>query len=207
MGNVAIIALLMITTATPVLSPAWAVSDPVLRWTPGWDVCINTSNPCTVPVNEQLNFATSEIAYLHPSSSHTLILDYSLLGARPNQDYPVGFHLFWPSTSQCISRFGQAFVSPNISIPSLTPSNCDTATRQTSTRVFEVFELGKLHTNSFGNGALGAIITNIPSGTYELEFHVRSCGICAGVPFSDVIFQSPGPVFGAPGSTVFITIP
>lgn len=97
-------------------------------------------------------------------------------------------------------------MSPNIFIPSLNPSNCDTATRQGNTRVFEVFELGKLHTNSAGNGALGAIITNIPTGTYELEFHVRCSSICFGAPLSDVIFQSPGPVYGATGSTLFIKL-
>jgi hypothetical protein len=83
---------------------------------------------------------------------------------------------------------------------------CDTYTRQGNTRAAQGSDFGLVTTDINGNGALAVLIQNIPAGTYELEFLARSCGSCAGAPFHSVIFQAPGPRFGASGSTVSIKV-
>jgi hypothetical protein len=161
-----------------------------LPWSLGWDV-----------FGERLNLETSRISFNVTSHRGELILDYNLSGARANDAYLVGFHLLWPFTAQCIPTFGQINGSP------LTQSNCFTATRQGNTRSYEVFELGNVTTDSSGNGAKQFTIENVPSGTYEAEFHIRNCADCSGNSPQNVIFQSPGPTYGAKGSTVYFTIP
>jgi hypothetical protein len=177
------IGLLSIMTLLSAITPVLAPGVTQVRWTPGWD-----------EFNHSLNFATSKVIFIHPDSSSNLIINYNLHGAAPNTAYGVGIHLLWGSTMQCVNSFGQ-----------FAHYNCDIATRQGKTRAFEPFELGTITTDSLGDGSLGVIVSGITPGTYEMEFRVRT--MCAGSPFCNVIFQSPGPTYGAPGSTVFVTIP
>jgi hypothetical protein len=183
-GKIAVaIGLLPITTLVFASTPVLAPGATQVRWSPGWD-----------EFNHPLNFATSKVIFIHPDSSSNLIINYNLHAAAPNTVYGVGIHLFWSSTAQCVNNFGQ-----------FARYNCDIATRQGNTRAFEPFELGTITTDSLGDGSLGVTVSGISPGTYEMEFHVRT--MCAGFPFCNVIFQSPGPTYGAPGSTVFVRIP
>jgi hypothetical protein len=150
-------------------------------WSIGWDV-----------FSEQLD-DNSKVDWLQPPGQPSnLHITYHLNGARPNWGYQVGVHLF----DRCDPAFGQY---PKI-IPCSTP-----ATRQNVTRNVQAFDFGAVNTDATGNGAQTFIVQGIEKGDYELEFDVRAS---VGCPFSgscDVIFQSPGPIFGV--GTVTISIP
>ncbi len=177
--------LLVLLFLSTVPAQAAAVQKP---WSPGWDVFTVTSN-------------NSKVIFNHPNGTSNLHIDYIMKGTNvPNTVHRVGFHLFWTSTSQCVTNFGHKVGQSG---GTLTHSNCDTATRQAKTHVFESFELGDLAVNAAGNGTLSAEIHNVPAGTYKLEFHFR----IAACTFCDVELQSPGPTFGESGSIVTITIP
>ena len=154
-----------------------------LAWTLGWD-----------DFSQPLDLVRSFVRYNHPPSTSDLSVTYSLKGAVPKTSHLVGVHLFWASTSQCVTTFGQ-----------FTPSGpCGSVTRQDVTRVVQSFEFGTLTTNTKGNGNFTVNVSGIAPGTYELEFHVR-IGAEPPCPVCNVIYQSPGPVFGQ--GTVSITIP
>jgi len=163
-----------------------ALSGSKLPWTPGWD-----------EFDRQLDYASSSLVYRQPPGHPSnLLFQYHLRGANPNDRYPLGIHLFWTSTSQCVPKLGNKV-----------PSNCDVATREGVTRAFETFELGSCSTDSDGNCDKGIAIVGIAPGVYELEFNVRipaSDPNSPTCPFCSVIFQSPGP-YGA--GTVFVTVP
>ena len=186
-----VFAVLIFALSTFTTQDAYAPVPPiVLAWNQGWDQFSSTA----------MNYATSEVRYHQPPPANPIDLQihYKLRGANPSDSYGVGIHLFWTSTSQCVGTFGQ-----------FSASNCDTATRQGNTRAFESFELGTVTTDANGAGNLFVNIMGISSGTDELEFNVRipaSNPASGGCPFCDVISQSPGPTYGASGSTVSITI-
>ena len=117
----------------------------------------------------------------------------------------LGFHIFWASTSNCVGSLGSitggTVTSGSVFLGALASSNCAVATRQSTTSVFESFEVGDLTLDSVGSGTLSVTIGGIPSGTYTLEFHVRTTGPCT---FCNVILQAPGPTYSL--GTVTITI-
>lgn len=153
------------------IAPVFA---PPISFTTGWDVFTVAPGPGT------------NVIVVHPNSLPMLNIAYNLnLPSVPSTTHRVGFHLFWPSTSSCVLTFG------TLGGGTLFHSNCDTATRQGQTHVFESFELGDIALDSFGVGSLSVTIGSIPSGTYVLELDVR----VAACSFCDVILQAPGPVY------------
>jgi hypothetical protein len=151
-------------------------------WSRGWDV-----------FNEQLDYDHSKVDWIQPpGQTSNLHITYHLKGARPNWGYQVGVHLF----DRCDPAFGQY---PSI-IPCSTP-----ATRQGVTRDVQAFDFGAVSTDASGNGAQTFVVQGIVSGNYELEFDVRANVGCPNSGSCDVIFQSPGPVFGV--GTIKISVP
>ena len=148
-------------------------------WTAGWD-----------DLSQPLDYVNSFVSYTQPASpSNSLSITYHLVGAVPNTVHQVGVHVGFGHP--CPTALGQ--------FPALTA--CGTITRQNQTTTLVAVELGTLTTDANGNADLTIPVNGIVSGTYELEFDVRT-GICPGA--CGVIYQSPGPF--ALGTTI-ITIP
>lgn len=180
-----------------------------LNWTAGWDLFGTTFR----------DFPASRIVYSLLSNRTVVEIQFVLNGTNlPNTSHSVGLTLFWPSTASCISSFGtitggtgSTGSSANLGQLIADPGSCTAQTRQGITRIGSGFEVGILSLDANGSGSLNVTISNVPSGTFQIEFFFRQ-GIpnftsgCGGVPDPcAVLLQSPGPTFGAPGSTVFIS--
>ena len=178
--TILVIIAMLVALATLSVGPVQTIgaNDTVkLQWSLGWD-------DLTKPLD--LNSSFVEVT----PDDDALRVVYSLEGARPNTSHNVGFLLFWDSTSECVTTFGQ-----------LTTFLCvGPLIRQGFTTVVEGFNLGVLTTDAAGNGKLTVDVNGIAPATYNLEFEVSisTCNLCAR------IYQSPGPTFGG---TFSITIP
>jgi hypothetical protein len=124
-----------------------------------------------------------------------LQINYHLYGARPNWGYQVGVHVF----DRCDPSFGR--------LSSIIPCS-PAAQRQGNTRAVQAFDSKQpINTDANGDGGVAFIVHSIASGDYKLEFDVRAgvgCGFIDLGPECNVVFQSPGPLFG---DTVTISVP
>ena len=145
-----------------------------VTFNPGWD-----------QFGFPLDYGNSYVSYSAPSPTSLDIL-FHLVGADPNVSHDVGIHQFLPlSVPDCnVLTFGQFAGTPG----------CGIIDRQGVIRYVTAFEFGTLNTDSFGNGDFEVLVTGLAYGQYDLEFTVRLGPACPGV--CDVIYQSPGPLFG-----------
>src|SRR2546425_2416326 len=184
-------------------------SSVALNWTAGWDLFGTTFRA----------FPSSRIVYSLSSNRTVVEIQFVLNGTNlPNTSHSVGLTHFWPSTPSCFSSFGtitggtgSSGSSANLGQLPADPGSCAAQTKQGITRIVSGFELGILSLDTNGSGFLNVTISNVPLGTFQIEFFFRqgvpnlSIG-CGGVPDPcPVLLQSPGPTFGAAGSTVFIS--
>src|SRR2546427_8380874 len=180
-----------------------------LNWTAGWDLFGTTFRA----------FPSSRIVYSLSSNRTVVEIQFVLNGTNlPNTSHSVGLTHFWPATPSCFSSFGTITAgtgssgsSANLGQLLADPGSCAAQTKQGMTRIVSGFELGILSLDANGSGFLNVTISNVPLGTFQIEFFFRqgvpnlSIG-CGGVPDPcPVLLQSPGPTFGAAGSTVFIS--
>ncbi len=158
----------------------WQRND--MPWRPGWD-----------DFNQPLDYTGSFVTFEQGPAADNLHIVYSLLQSVPNTAHLVGIDLYWgpvgvPSTSQCLTNFGQ-----------FPASNCAYTCRQNVCRTYNSFELGTITLDANGNGKLALTVDGLAPGSYEAQFYVRE----PGNDFSEVIYQAPAP-YGV--GTVFITI-
>src|SRR2546425_2216462 len=195
----------------PVQQPTMAngSSSIALNWTAGWDLFSTTFR----------GSPSSRIVYSLSSNRTVVEIQFVLNGTNlPNTSHSVGLTHFWPSTPSCFSSFGtitggtvSSGSSANLGQLLADPGSCAAQTKQGITRIVSGFELGILSLDANGSGFLNVTISNVPLGTFQIEFFFRqgvpnlSIG-CGGVPDPcPVLLQSPGPTFGVAGSTVFIS--
>ena len=160
----------------------------VQKWTAGWD-----------NFGEPLNYTKSKITWSVNATTHTLSVNFKLVGATPSKLYQVGINIFCTTFPPTFGQF---------------PTDggggaCGSLTRQGVTRTLAAVELGVVTTDIHGNGSFMLVIGPITSGTYDVEFQARDgagCNLIGGAGNgSDCAddFQSPGPF----GTTTTITVP
>src|SRR5437016_9411593 len=184
-------------------------SSTELNWTAGWDLFGTTFR----------DFPASRIVYSLSSNRTVVEIQFVLNGTNlPSVSLSVGLTHCRTSTASCCSSFGTLTRGTGSSgstakvRPLLADSGCCAPQpRQGITRIVSGFELGILSLDANGSGFLNVTISNVPLGTFQIEFFFRQ-GVpnlslaCGGVPDPcAVLLQSPGPTFGAAGSTVFIS--
>src|SRR6185436_20040970 len=107
-----------------------------LLWTPGWDT-----------FDRPLDWAHSFVRFNQPSGKPKLEITYHLQGATPNKTYAAGLHIM----RKCLTAFGQ-FTSPF-------PCGVGIQRQGNVVDVVQVYELGALTTDSWGNGNLVVNVT------------------------------------------------